>query len=154
MLNMTGLFAPALKLEKSRAHVKFYISDSDRQIDGLDYTVTYSGLRDLAKRMRDSTAFWESRMILGFMSNPIANAVLDEFTEGDLDLIVRMAYLFHPLDTSNSDDRYRVHTHLYFANSDDQIAGADSPVTYSGLRDLVKRIRGSAAFQESIGHRY
>ncbi|WOG90484.1 hypothetical protein DCAR_0209728 [Daucus carota subsp. sativus] len=150
---MTGLFAPALKLEKSRAHVKFYISNSDRQIDGLDYPVTYSGLRDLVKRMRDSPAFWESRMFFGFMSNLIANAVVEsdekdpftiiylgrrvfketpenemqrqwwlansEFREDDLDLIVRMADLFYPLDTFKLDDGYRVHTHLYFANSDD-----------------------------------
>ncbi|KAK1376878.1 hypothetical protein POM88_033071 [Heracleum sosnowskyi] len=48
-------------------------------------------------------------------------------------------------------DRYRVHQRRYFSYSDKQIAGADSAVTYSGLRDLVKRIRGSAAFRESLG---
>ena len=117
------------------------------------FVVTDSGLRDLVKRMRDSPAFWESRMFFGFMSNLIANAVVEsdekdpftiiylgrrvfketpenemqrqwwlansEFREDDLDLIVRMADLFYPLDTFKLDDGYRVHTHLYFANSDD-----------------------------------
>ncbi|KAF1001565.1 hypothetical protein AG4045_030738 [Apium graveolens] len=73
-----------------------------------------------------------------------------EFTEDDLDLILTMANLFQPMDTSQFDHVDRGHINRYCSNSDDQFVGADSPVTYSGLRDLVKKIRGSAAFKESL----
>ncbi|KAK1376875.1 hypothetical protein POM88_033068 [Heracleum sosnowskyi] len=73
-----------------------------------------------------------------------------EFTEDDLDLILRMVNLFQPMDTSQFDRIDREHINHYRSYSDDQIVGADLPVTYSGLRDLVKRIRSSSAFRESL----
>ncbi|KAK1377026.1 hypothetical protein POM88_033219 [Heracleum sosnowskyi] len=188
ILSMADLFGPAAKkskkFDKCRAHLKCYRSNSDAQIDGADSPVTYSGLRDLVKRIRDFAAFWESSSN-GYLSNQLPSDIMEsdekdpfilfylgrkvfrktpdyenqrqwwlansEFTEYDLDLISSMTELFHPLDALE-EDNYCVHMDRYFSNSDDQIDGADSAVTYSGLRDLVRRIRGSAAFRESLGN--
>ncbi|WOG90483.1 hypothetical protein DCAR_0209727 [Daucus carota subsp. sativus] len=57
--NMAGFCAPALKSDKSRAHVKLY-SNSDHQIDGFYPPITYSRLRDLVNRIRGFSAFRES----------------------------------------------------------------------------------------------
>lgn len=182
ILSMADLFVPAIQLDKCRAHLKCY-RYSDAQIDGADSTITYSGLRDLVNKIRDSAAFWESSSNC-YMSNQLANDILEsddkdpfiliylgrrvfrktpdnegqrqwwlansEFTKDDLDLIVNMVNLFQLMNTSQFDHIYHEHINHYWSNSDDQIIGADSPVTYSGLRDLVKKIRGSAAFRESL----
>ncbi|KAL8111321.1 uncharacterized protein LOC141704590 [Apium graveolens] len=186
IVSMSELFQPAVNFDKCRMHLDCYRSNSDAQIDGAGCPVTYSGLRNLVSKIRDSDGFWEL-CSNGYMSNQLANEILEcddsdpfilfyigrkvfrktpdneqhrqwwlansEFTEVDLDLVSNMTDLFRPVDVFDSDDYYRQHLeNLYFSNSDDQIAGADSAVTYSGLRDLVKRIRGSAAFRESLGH--
>lgn len=170
-------------VDKFDGHFDFYRSNSRDQIVGADSPVTYSGLRGLVKKIRDSAAFEES-IRNGPMSDRRVNAILksdlkdpfillylgkhefkktpdnekqrrwwlanSEFSEDDLDLISDMANLFRPMDASTS-DKYHEHMRLYCLNSQDQIVGADSSVAYSGLRDLVKRIRGSAAFREALG---
>ncbi|KAK1369240.1 hypothetical protein POM88_035332 [Heracleum sosnowskyi] len=91
----------------------------------------------LGRRMQKQKQWW------------LANT---EFTEHDLDLISSMADLFLPMNASNSMmlDRKRQHVRHFLSNSNIQIDGADSTVTYSELRDLVKKIRASAAFPKAL----